>query len=244
MSVTESTETESGSVRDTRDEQSTVPRDDVHRPRTSHAGDAADQLDPSAPVAEVPMGRRLVARLLDVAFVGTWMFALSVAHVLLHLQLWSGTVAPEPWGTWFLATITFAVLYAVYEIVFVHLTGATPGKDAMNIQVVDAHTGARPTWGQSARRWLLPGMVQPIPGAWIGATLTLCWGATGFLDAQRRTVHDRISGTRVVTKAPPADVDEVEERRSHFMPRFIDPFEIYRIARRSGREDATTPSDR
>ncbi|MGY6501400.1 MAG: RDD family protein [Acidimicrobiales bacterium] len=236
MSVTESTETATGTTRRNRRNRATTaaaPR----LPRVSHAGDATDQLDPRSPVAQVPMARRLAARLIDLAFVGTWMFALSVAHIFLHLQLWSGSVNPEPWGTWFLATITFAVLYAAYEIVFVHKAGATPGKDFMNIRVVDADTGELPTWGQSARRWLLPGMVQPIPGPWIGAVLTLCWGATGFLDDQRRTVHDRISGTRVVPRQAPTDPEEIEERRSHFMPRIVDPFEIYRIARRAGRDE-------
>lgn len=234
MSVTETTP----------DLAATRTSDAPQRPRASRSGDATDQLGPRPKVAQVPMARRLAARLIDVAFVGTWMFALSVAHIFLHLQLWSDTVNPEPWGNWFLATVTFAVLYAAYEIVFIHTTGATPGKDAMHIQVVDADTGELPTWSQSARRWLLPGMVQPIPGAWIGAILTLCWGATGFLDDQRRTVHDRISGTRVIAKSPPTDVDEVEERRSHFMPRIVDPFEIYRMARRAGRDDTNVPSGR
>jgi uncharacterized RDD family membrane protein YckC len=178
-----------------------------------------------------PMWHRLWARVIDVSVVGTWVFVLSVAHVFFHLQLWSQTVAPEPWGTWFLATITFAVAYAVYEIVFIWRLGATPGKDLMHIKVVDQHTGANPTFGQAARRWLLPGIVQPIPGAWIGSLLTLGWGATAFTDSQRRTVHDRIAGTRVISKAGPADEDEREERRRQFTFRLVDPFSVYRAAR-------------
>ena len=184
------------------------------------------------------MWRRLCARSIDVIAVSTWLFALSVAHVLFHLQLWSETVAPQPWGTWFLITMTFAVFYAIYEIAFIAMTGSTPGKDLMNVRVVDHLTGGRPSFGQAIRRWLLPGLVQPIPGAWIGGALTLGWGATAYADGERRSVHDRIAGTRVVMKDLPHDNEEVEARRSQFMPRFVDPFQIYRIAR--NRPDALT----
>lgn len=179
-----------------------------------------------------PMWRRLAARAIDVVTVTTWVFAFAIAHIFLHLPLWSRSVAPEPWGTWFLTIITFTICYAAYEIVFIAKLGATPGKDLMGLGVVDATTGARPTYGQAARRWLLPGMVQPLPGTWIAGVLTLTWGATAWFDGERRSVHDRLAGTRVVSKEPPATDEEREARRKQFMPRFIDPFAVYRSARR------------
>jgi uncharacterized RDD family membrane protein YckC len=186
---------------------------------------------PELAARQPPMWRRLMARLVDVVAVATWVFALSIAHVFIHLQLWSETVAPAPWGNWFLATITFTLVYALYEIVFISRTGATPGKDLLGIKVVDAATGGVPSLGQAARRWFLPGIVQPIPGAWIGGVATLVWGSTALFDPERRTVHDRLADTRVMSKEPPRDDDERERRRQQFTPRFIDPFAVFRMAR-------------
>jgi uncharacterized RDD family membrane protein YckC len=101
----------------------------------------------------------------------------------------------------------------------------------MRIRVVDHLTGARPTFGQATRRWLLPGMVQPIPGPWIGAGLTLVWGGTGLTNSDRRTVHDHLAGTRVVMADPPKDEEEAEHRRRQYIPRFVDPFAIFRLTR-------------
>lgn len=188
-------------------------------------------LDPEA-VDLAPMWRRLLARAVDVTAVATWMFALSIAHIFLHLQLWSDTVTPEPWGNWFLVTMTFFVCYAAYEIVFVWKVGATPGKDLLRIRVIDHHTGTTPSAGQAARRWFLPGIVQPIPGAWAGAVLTAVWGTTAFADPHRRSIHDRMAGTRVVM-ATPSDDPEADEarRRRDFAPRIINPLAVYKLAR-------------
>ncbi|MDZ7679879.1 MAG: RDD family protein [Acidimicrobiales bacterium] len=190
-----------------------------------------------------PMWRRLAARAVDVTAVATWVFALSIAHVFLHLQLWSQSVAPDPWGTWFLATLTFAACYAAYEITFISRTGATPGKDLMRVRVIDHLTGHTPTLGQATRRWLLPGIVQPIPGPWFGATLTLVWGGTGFANHHHRGVHDHLAGTRVVMALPPRDENEEAHRRRQFTPRFVDPLAVFRIARNDPEALRRHPAD-
>lgn len=177
------------------------------------------------------MGRRLLARLIDMIAVATWMFALSVAHILLHLQLWSDRVAPEPWGSWFLATITFLVLYAAYEIAFISRTGSTPGKDLLGVQVIDSRTGDHPGLRQAFLRWLPYGLIHPIPWWWLLALLTGLLGGTGFADTQRRTIPDRLAGTLTVVKHPPATDEAKAARRRAFMPRLIDPFAVYRAAR-------------
>lgn len=177
------------------------------------------------------MARRLAARLVDTIAVATWMFALSIAHIFIHLQLWSDSVTPEPWGRWFLATVTFVVLYAVYEIGFITRTGSTPGKDLLGVRVVDASTGLNPRLSQSFLRWLPLGAAQPIPLLWLGMLLTGAIGATGLADPERRALHDRLSGTRVVTKDLPDTEEGQEARRQSFMPRLVDPFLVFRIAR-------------
>lgn len=229
MTVTERHDT-GGARSRRRKAPTTTPTSARHR----HAG--GPRSEPAGPVEgshAPPMWRRLAARAIDVIAVGTWVFALSIAHIFLHLQLWSDTVAPEPWGHWFLVTLTFAACYAAYEIVFIARTGATPGKDLMQIRVVDHLTGGTPSLGQATRRWLLPGVVQPIPGGWMGAALTLAWGGTAYSNRDQRAVHDQLAGTRVITSRPPSDEDEAAERRRQFQPRFIDPFAIFRAARRN-----------
>jgi uncharacterized RDD family membrane protein YckC len=212
-------------------EGSTDPRAAVRQAPQLQVPDRQASDRQPRPTEVPPMWRRLAARAIDMIAVATWIFTFSIAHIFLHLQLWSNDVAPQPWGNWFLTTVTFFVCYAAYEIVFVAKAGATPGKDFMGIEVVDATTGGRPTLDQATRRWLLPGIVQPIPGAWIGAILTGVWGATGFLDPQRRTVHDRLAGTRIVSKAPPGSDEAREDRRRSFTPRLIDPLAVFRAAR-------------
>lgn len=189
------------------------------------------------------MWRRLAARLVDAVAVTTWVFALSIAHVFFHLPLWSDDVNPEPWGNWFLLTITLVVVYAAYEIAFIAKVGATPGKDLMNLQVVDATTGQRPTIGQAVRRWLPIGLVQPIPAAWVGGLFTLLFGASGFADPERRTIHDRLANTRVIAKELPDDPKEQAERRQQFVPRFIDPLFVFRSVAKNPRALRRHPAD-
>lgn len=189
------------------------------------------------------LGRRLVARAVDTVAVLTWMFALAIAHVLIHLQLWSDSVTPEPWGNWFLATFTFIVLYALYEIAFITRTGSTPGKDLMGVQVVDHQTGTPPALGKSIIRWLPMGLMQPIPLVWLGALLTGVIGATGFAHPERRAIHDRLAGTRVVVKDLPATEEDREARKRAFTPRFIDPFAVFRLARSNPEALRRRPDD-
>ncbi len=201
-------------------------------------------LDNNMVVTEMAtMGRRLVARLVDVVAVVTYVFALSIAHIFIHLQLWSDTVAPEPWGNWFLMTVTTVVVYAIYDIGFTTRTGATPGKDLMAIQVVDASTGGRPSLGQAFRRWLPHGLVQPIPMIWLAAIATGVLGATGLLSSRRQSLPDRLANTVVVDKAPPATAEEASIRRRSFMPRLVDPTAVFRLARNNVSLSRRRPDD-
>lgn len=178
-----------------------------------------------------PLSRRALARAVDLVTVFAWTWALSVAHVLYFVPRWSDDVAPGPWGRFFLIGMSIAVLSLVYEVAFVSRTGATPGKDLMRLRVVDAATGARPTVGQALRRALPFGAAWAVPGIWGVVPVTAALGATAAPSADRRAVHDLLGGTAVVTvvEAPPAGqtVEEAEaERRSHFVPRFVDPIQV------------------
>jgi uncharacterized RDD family membrane protein YckC len=190
-------------------------------------------LDPTlVPTAPATLTRRAMARAVDMATVVAWVWAMSVAHLLYYVPRWSDDVAPEPWGRFFLIGMSIAVLAFVYEVAFTSRTGATPGKDLMHLKVVDASTGATPSLTQALRRALPLGAVWVVPGIWGAVPLTVAIGATAAPSAGRRGLHDLVGGTSVVAVAPdeprPGQSREeaTAERRSHFMPRFVDPIQV------------------
>lgn len=190
-------------------------------------------LDPAlVPTAPAALGRRALARAVDIATVVAWVWAMSVAHLLYYVPRWSDDVAPEPWGRFFLIGMSIAVLAVVYEVAFTTRTGATPGKDLMHLRVVDAQTGATPTLAQAVRRAVPLAAVWAVPGLWGAVPLTAALGATAAPSADRRAVHDLIGGTLVVAAVadeprPGQSREEAAaERRSHFMPRFVDPIQV------------------
>lgn len=186
------------------------------------------------PMYAIPTtGRRVLARVADILTVVVWVWALSVAHVLLHLTRWSDSITPEPWGGTFLFALTVAAVSIGYEVAFVSRTGSTPGKDLMRLKVLDAHTGERPTVAQATRRALPFALVWLIPPTWLVIPATAALGATGLADRRGgRTVHDLFASTRVVHQLelevePGRTVEEAEaERRRGFTPRFVDPIQL------------------
>lgn len=81
-------------------------------------------------------------------------------------------------------------LHAIYFIVFVGGCGQTPGKMLCGLAVV-RRDGAPAGYGRALVRWV---------GSWVAA-LPFGLGFLGVLfTAERRGLHDWISGTRVVTR--------------------------------------------
>ncbi|MGN6829495.1 RDD family protein [Paucibacter sp. M5-1] len=89
-------------------------------------------------------------------------------------------------------------LPALYFIGFWAWQGTTPGKLLAGLLVVDARSGARPTPGRCALRWL-GYLLSALP---LG--LGFAWAA---LDGERRCWHDRMAGTRVVLRRPRSEAD-------------------------------------
>ena len=87
------------------------------------------------------------------------------------------------------------------------------------------------------------GIIQPIPAVWAVALLTGVFGATAFADPERRSIHDRLADTRIISKAPPADADARAARRRQFTPRLIDPLAVFRLARTNPKALHNHPSD-
>lgn len=186
------------------------------------------------PVAIAPASlvRRAGARAVDMLTIAAWVWAMSVAHLLYYVPRWSDEVTPSPWGRLFLIGMSIVVLAAVYEVAFTWRTGATPGKDLMRLKVVDAATGATPSFAQAVRRSLPLAAVWAVPGIWGAIPLTAAIGATAAPGARHRGIHDLFGGTTVVTAEvedprPGQSREDAEaERRSHFVPRFVDPIQV------------------
>ena len=83
--------------------------------------------------------------------------------------------------------VNFGIAFA-YQIIFLHWKGQTPGKMALKIKVVTPE-GEPLSWGKAIGR----------PFAEI---LSGCLLAIGYLmaiwDPEKRTLHDRLAGTRVI----------------------------------------------
>ena len=86
--------------------------------------------------------------------------------------------------------IIYFVVYGAYSIFFIGKYGATPGKMACKIKVVDA-TGAQIGYGRATGRFfaeILSGLIF-----YIGYIMVA-------FDDQKRALHDRICNTRVIYK--------------------------------------------
>ncbi|MGH9187144.1 MAG: RDD family protein [Acidimicrobiales bacterium] len=173
-----------------------------------------------APRARPPavLWRRAAARAIDAATVFFVLWALVVLRVLWFMGELSERVDLEPWGRRFVATVTFVVFHAVYEVVFLTRNqGQTPGKDIMNIRVVPLDGGDDVTAVRAATRWLVPGVGVLVPPVWLGAMVVCASGVTAAA-GRRRAVHDLVAGTMVVPYArdredPSSAVGPVRPRR-------------------------------
>lgn len=81
------------------------------------------------------------------------------------------------------------LLPGLISIAFWTWQGATPGKLVAGIRVIDMQTGRNPSLKQSALRWL----------GYFASAVPLGFGIfSAIADPERRTWHDKLSGTRVV----------------------------------------------
>jgi uncharacterized RDD family membrane protein YckC len=138
-------------------------------------------------------GRRIVARLIDLL--------IEIVVFMIPIGIWASSSTRElddlqdP-PSWFLLLGLAALLY---EVVFVALKGATPGKMAMGIAVIRQDGTSPPGWGAAALRYLL-NLVGAVPGIGGLASIVLFIVSFVFLftDDRRRTLPDRIASTYVV----------------------------------------------
>ena len=92
-----------------------------------------------------------------------------------------------------MSVVTFLVFNNLLPLLLVvvlwHRYGATPGKQVLQLKVVDARSGGHPRWGQALLRYF----------AYIVSALPLGLGFLWMLwDKRRQTFHDKIAGTLVI----------------------------------------------
>ena len=135
------------------------------------------------------LGGRVVAKILDTIILSAFNMGMTFALTGSFIVTFNPTGAqnPTPAIIGLLNLINFATNMA-YNIGFLHWRGQTPGKMAMSIRVVTPE-GAGLSWGKAIAR----------PFAeFLSACTCLVGYLMAFWDPEKRTLHDRIVGTRVI----------------------------------------------
>jgi uncharacterized RDD family membrane protein YckC len=127
-----------------------------------------------------PVGRRAIAMLLD---------ALWIVPLILLLRLVS--LAAGEWPPSGTADLMIEVIVALLVLTFWAETGATPGKRAMGVMIVDAGTGGRPAFLRLVLRYV---------GYLLSALPLLLGFFWALWDPRRQGWHDKLAGTLVVLR--------------------------------------------
>jgi uncharacterized RDD family membrane protein YckC len=166
-------------------------------PATSRT-DTTPQAAVDAPASAPNTAVRAIARGVDMFTV----LFLTLAVVLLGLapamDAISDRLAPGPWGRALAATVLYSIVASVYEVAFLVTRGQTPGKDLLNLRVVDAATGEPPGWSGAIRRTLPFAALRLVPGPILGTVIVVVLGASVPFDRRGRALHDVLAGTVVV----------------------------------------------
>ncbi|MEV0778192.1 RDD family protein [Streptomyces sp. NPDC050428] len=134
-------------------------------------------------------GHRLLAFLVDIV---TWTAAMLLpsglnAVIVELLGADSDGPATVP------GIVISLVVFLFYVPISTHLWGATPGKLALRLRVINYHLGAPVSPSRSWGRFLVHALFVP-----------LCWGIVFLVDhlwilrEEGRALHDKVSGTTVV----------------------------------------------
>ena len=131
------------------------------------------------------IGARFVASIIDGVIMQVVQFVLGLA-----VGLMSGAVSTPEQGVG-LAVLNMIIVLAItfsYEAFFLAAKGATPGKMAMKIRVVRPD-GSKISMGQAWGRTL---------GKQVSALILMIGYLMAFWDEEKRALHDRMAGTRVI----------------------------------------------
>ena len=126
-------------------------------------------------------GQRAVALLID------WLIVVVVSMPVIVLAFGAEYFSLDPMRrAW---DLVFTFVLGVVVVGFWRYCGATPGKLAVGVRIVDARTGAVPSTGRLVVRFLAY-VVSALP-----LYLGFLWAA---VDRRKQGWHDKIAGTVVV----------------------------------------------
>lgn len=133
------------------------------------------------------MGARIGAKILDTIILYAVNTGTNVA--LFGALAFAPSTDPKTMiATTGVMTLLNLIVHFTYNAVFLHWRGQTPGKIAMKIKVVTPE-GHSLSWGKSIGR--------PLAEMLSGCTLLIGY-LMAFWDPEKRTLHDRLAGTRVI----------------------------------------------
>ncbi|NTV15289.1 MAG: DUF4339 domain-containing protein [Desulfobulbaceae bacterium] len=167
-------------------ETTVAPAESVFPPEAEPVADG--QLAGWANLAYAGGGKRLVAKLIDFIFMFAW--ASLVEGLSRKLFPEAFDVAGDVNSVYMVTMFICFLLGMFYITWFVGRFGATPGKMVMNLKVVTP-AGGRVNYSQAFGRYWAEFLI-------VALSFTLGYLPI-LIDSQRRGLHDRLSGTRVVT---------------------------------------------
>jgi uncharacterized RDD family membrane protein YckC len=126
-------------------------------------------------------GQRAAALLID------WLIVVVISMPVIVVAFGAEYFSLDPLRR--LWDVLFTVIFAAAVVGFWRYCGATPGKLAVGVKIVDAHTGGAPTTGRLVLR-LACYLVSALP-----LYLGFLWAA---VDRRKQAWHDKIAGTVVV----------------------------------------------
>jgi uncharacterized RDD family membrane protein YckC len=121
------------------------------------------------------------------AFLIDWLLVVVIAMPVIVLAFGAGYFSLDPERrVWDIVTW---LLIGIAVVGFWRYCGATPGKLALDLKIVDAQTGARPTTGRLVLRFVCY-LLSALP-----LYLGFLWIA---IDRRKQGWHDKIAGTVVI----------------------------------------------
>jgi uncharacterized RDD family membrane protein YckC len=152
-----------------------------------------EQFPPSGADSLAPIGRRFVARLIDIV-------VLAVPAYLAMAPQIDPDNANDPYdGPLWLYYLVVLVVPVVYEVVFIAWRGQTIGKVTVGVRVARLGDGGIPTWWQAGVRALLPIAVANLPIQPVASLLAIGVYLLALLSPLRQGLHDRAAGTVVLS---------------------------------------------
>lgn len=150
-----------------------------------HPADFDD--DPGDPIASI--GKRIAARVLDWAFLITvWLlFGAATSE-----RLADDTLVFQRW-----AVVAWMALVIVYEVAFVAWRGQTPGKIALNIQLVALKDGRILSLPAAVTRVLPVAFAIALLGAFFPIAMVFVYFSAAFMK-NSRGILDLMSGSVVI----------------------------------------------